>query len=158
MLNYSRLFLFILILLLIGNNHQQTEERPILRTQPRYVKPNIDLMKENPSIQRYLKDSINRVPFNPPTIYIHLEPLHPKLLGITYKLSNNTYLIGLNPLYSHHTLQRTLHHELVHVKQLDRGQINGHLWKGQPQDWSLPWAQRPWELEAERETDLLYKP
>ena len=158
MLHYSRLLILILTFFLIGQNHMATKKRPILRTQPRYVKPNIDLMKENPSIQRYLKDSINRVPFNQPTIYIQLQPLHPKLLGITHKLTHNTYLIGLNPLYSHHTLQRTLHHELVHVKQLDRGLIKGHLWKGQPQDWSLPWSERPWELEAERETNLLYKP
>ena len=158
MLHYLRLLLLILTFFLIGQNHSATKKRPILRTQPRYVKPNIDLMKQNPSIQRYLKDSINHIPFNQPQIYIQLEPLHPRLLGITYRLANNTYLIGLNPLYSHPQLQRTLHHELVHIKQLDRGLINGHLWKGKPQDWSLPWSQRPWEVQAERETRLLYKP
>ena len=115
-------------------------------------------MEKNPSIQRYIKDSINRVPFNQPQIYIQLEPLHPRLIGITYKLANNLYLIGLNPLYSHLTLQRTLFHELVHVKQLDRQHLNGSLWMGLPQDWSLPWSSRPWEQQAERETDLLYKP
>lgn len=125
---------------------------------PRYVKPNIDLMEKNPSIQRYLRDSINNNPFNQPTIYIQLEPLHPRLLGITYKLQTNTYLIGLNPLYSHQTLQRTLHHELVHVKQLDRQHLYKGLWMGKPQDWSLPWTKRPWEQQAERETRLLYKP
>ena len=128
------------------------------RPQPRYEKPNIDLMEKNPSIQRYIKDSINRVPFNQPQIYIQLEPLHPRLIGITYKLQNNLYLIGLNPLYSQQTLERTLFHELVHVKQLDRQHLNGSLWMGLPQDWSLPWSSRPWEQQAERETDLLYKP
>jgi hypothetical protein len=115
-------------------------------------------MEKNPSIQRYIKDSINRGPFNKPTIYIQLEPLHPRLIGITYKLANNTYLIGLNPLYSHLTLQRTLFHELVHVKQLDRKWIDGDLWMGRKQDWSLPWSSRPWEQQAEAETDLFYKP
>ena len=157
MLHYTRLLLLILTSMLIGLHHSAPKPTA-LRTQPRYVKPNIDLMKQNPSIQRYLKDSIYHQPFNQPQIYIQLEPLHPRLLGITYRLANNTYLIGLNPLYSHPRLQRTLHHELVHVKQLDRGLINGHLWKGKPQDWSLPWSERPWELEAERETNLLYKP
>ena len=126
--------------------------------RPRYQQPNIERMEKNPSIQRYLRDSINRNPFNQPQIYIQLEPLHPRLLGITYKLANNTYLIGLNPLYSHPTLQRTLFHELVHVKQLDRQHLNGTLWMGQPQDWSLPWSSRPWEQQAEAETELLYKP
>lgn len=128
------------------------------RLAPRYQKPNIDLMEKNPSIQRYLRDSINNNPFNQPQIYIQLEPLHPRLLGITYKLANNTYLIGLNPIYSHQDLQRTLFHELVHVKQLDRGHLYGSLWMGKPQDWSLPWHSRPWEQQAEAETRLLYKP
>ena len=126
--------------------------------RPRYQQPNIERMEKNPSIQRYIKDSINIAPFNQPQIYIQLEPLHPRLLGITYKLANNLYLIGLNPIYSHPILQRTLFHELVHVKQLDRQHLNGHLWMGQPQDWSLPWSSRPWEQQAERETELLYKP
>ena len=126
--------------------------------RPRYQQPHIERMEKNPSIQRYLKDSINRNPFNQPQIYIQLEPLHPRLLGITYKLAPNTYLIGLNPLYSHPTLQRTLFHELVHVKQLDRQHLNGSLWMGKPQDWSLPWSSRPWEQQAEAETELFYKP
>ena len=129
-----------------------------VRPQPRYEKPNIERMEKNPSIQRYIKDSINHIPFNQPTIYIQLEPLHPRLLGITYKLASNTYLIGLNPLYSQQTLKRTLFHELVHVKQLDRGHLHGSLWMGEPQDWSLPWSSRPWEQQAEAETELLYKP
>ena len=151
----SRPLLLLITLFLIWLQINYKEPK---RTQPRYTKPNIDLMEKNPSIQRYIKDSINRVPFNQPTIYIQLEPLHPRLLGITYKLQNNTYLIGLNPLYSQQTLQRTLFHELVHVKQLDRQHLNGSLWMGLPQDWSLPWSSRPWEQQAERETDLLYKP
>ena len=151
----SRPLLLLITLFLIWLQINYKEPK---RTQPRYTKPNIDLMEKNPSIQRYIKDSINRVPFNQPQIYIQLEPLHPRLLGITYKLENNTYLIGLNPLYSQLTLQRTLFHELVHVKQLDRHHLHGSLWMGLPQDWSLPWSSRPWEQQAERETDLLYKP
>ena len=147
------LLLITIFLIWLQINHEDPK-----RPQPRYTKPNIDLMEKNPSIQRYIKDSINRVPFNQPQIYIQLEPLHPRLIGITYKLANNLYLIGLNPLYSHLTLQRTLFHELVHVKQLDRQHLNGSLWMGLPQDWSLPWSSRPWEQQAERETDLLYKP
>jgi len=147
------LLLITIFLIWLQINHEEPK-----RPQPRYTKPNIDLMEKNPSIQRYIKDSINRVPFNQPQIYIQLEPLHPRLIGITYKLANNLYLIGLNPLYSQQTLQRTLFHELVHVKQLDRQHLNGSLWMGLPQDWSLPWSSRPWEQQAERETDLLYKP
>ena len=148
----------LLILITIFLIWLQINYKDPVRPQPRYQKPNIDLMEKNPSIQRYIKDSINHIPFNQPTIYIQLEPLHPRLLGITYKLASNTYLIGLNPLYSQQTLQRTLFHELVHVKQLDRGHLYGSLWMGKPQDWSLPWSSRPWEQQAERETHKLYKP
>jgi len=151
----SRPLLLLITLFLIWLQINYKEPR---RPQPRYTKPNIERMEKNPSIQRYIKDSINRVPFNQPQIYIQLEPLHPRLIGITYKLQNNLYLIGLNPLYSQQTLERTLFHELVHVKQLDRQHLNGSLWMGLPQDWSLPWSSRPWEQQAERETDLLYKP
>ena len=142
---------FFLIWLQINHEEPRTH-------RPKYQQPNIERMEKNPSIQRYLRDSINIAPFNKPTIYIQLEPLHPRLLGITYKLANNTYLIGLNPLYSQQTLERTLFHELVHVKQLDRNHLYGSLWMGKPQDWSLPWSSRPWEQQAEAETDKLYKP
>ena len=151
----SRLLLIILTPLFIWLHLNYKEPKQLA---PRYTKPNIERMEKNPSIQQYIKDSINRVPFNQPQIYIQLEPLHPRLIGITYKLANNLYLIGLNPLYSHLTLQRTLFHELVHVKQLDRQHLNGQLWMGLPQDWSLPWSSRPWEQQAEAETHKLYKP
>ena len=105
-----------------------------------------------------MADSIQQYPFNKPQILIQLEPLHPGLLGITYKLNPNLYLIGLNPLYSHLTLERTLFHELVHVKQLVNRDLDGKLWKGQLQDWTLPWSSRPWEQQAEAETRLFYKP
>lgn len=147
------LILLTTLLLYLEINHQEPQ-----RSQPRYVKPNIERMEKNQSIQEYIKDSINNNPFNQPQILIQLEPLHPRLIGITYKLQNNLYLIGLNPLYSHLTLQRTLFHELVHVKQLDRQHLNGDQWMGKPQDWSLPWSSRPWEQQAEAETDLFYKP
>ena len=142
---------FFLIWLQINHEEPRTP-------RPRYQQPNIERMENNQSIQEYIKDSIHIAPFNKPTIYIQLEPLHPRLLGITYKLANNTYLIGLNPLYSQQTLERTLFHELVHVKQLDRHHLHGSLWMGKPQDWSLPWSSRPWEQQAEAETRLLYKP
>ena len=151
----SRPLLLIITTILLWSNINHKAART---HTPRYVKPNIDLMEKNPSIQRYIKDSINNNPFNQPQIYIQLEPLHPRLLGITYKLANNIYLIGLNPLYRHQDLQRTLFHELVHVKQLDRQHLDRDLWMGQPQDWSLPWHSRPWEQQAEAETRLLYKP
>lgn len=153
MQNRPLLLIITFFLIWLEINHE--EPRTLA---PRYQQPNIERMEKNPSIQRYLRDSIHIAPFNKPTIYIQLEPLHPRLLGITYKLANNTYLIGLNPLYSQQTLQRTLFHELVHVKQLDRNHLYGSLWMGKPQDWSLPWSSRPWEQQAEAETDKLYKP
>ena len=151
----NRPLLLLITIFLIWSNINYKEPRT---HRPQYIKPNIERMEKNPSIQRYLRDSIHNNPFNKPQIYIQLEPLHPRLLGITYKLANNIYLIGLNPIYSQQTLQRTLFHELVHVKQLDRNHLYGSLWMGKPQDWSLPWSSRPWEQQAEAETHLLYKP
>ena len=147
------LILLTTLLLYLQINHEEPQ-----RPQPRYVKPQINLMLQNPSIKEYMADSIQQYPFNKPQILIQLEPLHPRLLGITYKLQNNLYLIGLNPLYSHLTLQRTLFHELVHVKQLVNRDLDGKLWKGQLQDWTLTWSSRPWEQQAEAETRLFYKP
>ena len=98
-----------------------------------------------------------------PQIDIILQPLLPNIIGITHNLGNNRYLIGLNMFHRQSILQRTLHHELVHVKQfhlnlLDK-QTNGiDTWLGKPIDWSLPWASRPWEQMAEEETRQLYNP
>ena len=147
------LLLITIFLIWLQINHEEPKTH-----RPKHQQPNIERMEKNPSIQEYIKDSINNNPFNQPQIYIQLEPLHPRLLGITYQLANNIYLIGLNPIYSQQTLERTLFHELVHVKQLDRNHLYGSLWMGKPQDWSLPWSSRPWEQQAEAETHLLYKP
>ena len=67
------LILLTLILLYLEINHEEPH-----RSQPRYIKPNINRMLENPSIKEYMADSIQQYPFNKPQILIQL--LHCTLL------------------------------------------------------------------------------
>jgi hypothetical protein len=44
-------------------------------------------------------------------------------------------------------------HELIHAQQIIRGDLvqegNIWYWKGEVVDWSISWANRPWEIDAE---------
>ena len=54
----------------------------------------------------------------------------------------------------------TIAHELVHVKQYARREIDGYnmAWKKQPVPEGTPYAELPWEIEAyQMEKDLLQK-
>ena len=158
-LHSLRILLLIWSTLIIGLNLSAPKGPQQPQPPQGWIKPNIELMQTNPSIERYIRDSIlPHPPLRPVYIHIHFQPLHPRYLGQTIQLGTNRYLIALNPIYTHPRLERTLHHELVHVKQHLRKDIEGNLWKGQPMDWSRPWSQRPWEVQAERETQLLFKP
>lgn len=152
-----RILLMLMSTLLIGLQLSAPQGKPKPQPPKGWIRPNIELMQQNPSIQRYIRDSIlPPPPLRPVNIHIKFQPLHPRYLGQTIQLDNNLYLIALNPIYTHPSLERTLHHELVHVKQHLRKDIEDNKWKGQPMDWSLPWSQRPWEVQAERETELLF--
>tara|TARA_B110000977_G_C10956593_1_gene446848 strand:- start:96 stop:563 length:468 start_codon:yes stop_codon:yes gene_type:complete len=150
----------LILILVIGI--QLLPETP--KPTKQWREPSLNRIIQHPDNQRYIRDSINRGHFmQHPQIDIILQPLLPNIIGITHNLGNNRYLIGLNMFHRQSILTRTLHHELVHVKQfhlnlLDK-QTNGiDLWIGKPIDWSLPWASRPWEQMAEEETRQLYNP
>lgn len=148
------LSIFLIVLHLSAPTRQPKSQPP-----SGWERPSIERMQTNPSIQRYIRDSIYPgPPLRPVHIHIKFQPLNPRYLGQTIQLNSHRYLIALNPIYTHSRLERTLHHELVHVKQHLRKDIDGSSWKGKPMDWSRPWSQRPWEIQAERETELLYKP
>lgn len=158
-LHSLRILLLFLSISLIGLHLSAPKGSTKPQTPLGWERPSIERMQQNPSIQRYLRDSIlPPPPLRPIYIHIKFQPLHPRYLGQTVQLQPDRYLIALNPIYTHPLLERTLHHELVHVKQHLRKDIEDNKWRGQPMDWSRPWSERPWEVQAEWETRLLYKP
>ena len=52
-----------------------------------------------------------------------------------------------------------LAHEMVHVKQLAKGQLKvhrkGYTWRGKVYPSKTPYAERPWEIEAYAKQELL---
>lgn len=60
--------------------------------------------------------------------------------------------IGLRPRLPALELALTLSHEMVHIKQLSKGQLredrNGFTWMGKRWAKDTPYLERPWELEA----------
>lgn len=107
----------------------------------------------------YIRDSIQPpIPQVPITIIINEYLRWDKIAGSTHQITDNVYLIQLNQLHKRDQWS-TVIHELVHVKQmvkrhLVRAQLQWY-WHQKPIDWRLPYKQRPWELEAERESLLI---
>jgi len=74
--------------------------------------------------------------------------------GVTYDLGNSTFLIQLAHQSKNIDRWWTLLHEWAHVYQFDLGKleepVNGPIkWMGLPNDFSKPWSERPWELDAD---------
>jgi len=104
---------------------------------------------------QYIQDSIQRpIPQHPIQIEIRVAFLPPNIVGQTYPINQDQYLILLNPVHRS-KWPLTLLHELVHVKQFktQRLQYNTQTrewyWLNQPCNWLTPWSERPWEQEAE---------
>lgn len=104
---------------------------------------------------QYIQDSIQR-PVPQYQIQIEIKPafLDQSIAGQTYQINQDHYLILLNPIHRDQwTL--TLLHELVHVKQFKDQKLqyspstHQWTWLQRPIDWSQPWADRPWEQEAD---------
>jgi len=107
----------------------------------------------------YIEDSIQPPPpFNPIQIQIYHYPLPIRIAGETRQITSTQYLIILNPIH-HQTAHHTMYHELVHVKQMVREDLKlinqTWYWKDQPIDWTQPYKEREWELEAQREADQI---
>jgi hypothetical protein len=78
-----------------------------------------------------------------------------KRIGCINKFLEKDYLIRIDNKLPLHRLLSTLAHEMVHAKQMIRGEIkmlkyrNGrpkHIWHGE--EVRLPYNKQPWELEA----------
>lgn len=108
-----------------------------------------------PQHRQYIQDSIQPpIPQHQIQIEIRVALLPPTIIGQTYPINPDQYLILLNPLHRS-KWSLTLLHELVHVKQFrtKRLQWNAETrewyWLGQPCNWSTTWSARPWEQEAD---------
>ena len=112
---------------------------------------------------QYIQDSIQRpIPQHPIQIEIRVALLPPNIVGQTYPINQDQYLILLNPVHRS-KWSLTLLHELVHVKQFktQRLQYNQQTrqwsWLNQPINWLTPWSERPWEQEADRQALQYYQ-
>lgn len=118
--------------------------------------------KPLPGHTKYIEDSIQPPPpFNPIKIIVTSKRLGPYIAGKTIQITDQAYLIQLNPDYRdrHHL---TFYHELTHVKQMVRQHLRQEnqiwYWHNQPVDWNQPYHQRPWELEAIKEANKCTQP
>ena len=85
------------------------------------------------------------------------------LEGLIVEIGLNHYQILLNKRLTKHNLHRVLFHELIHLKQSHSGRLTpcnhvsvDFMGKHYPHVNSVPYLQRPWEMEAfEHERYLL---
>lgn len=106
---------------------------------------------------QYIQDTIQRpIPEHQIQIEIYQAFLPPQTIGQTFQINQDQYLILLNPQYREHW-PLTILHELVHINQFKTRKLQYHpsthqwTWLQRPIDWTLPWADRPWEQEADLE-------
>jgi hypothetical protein len=70
------------------------------------------------------------------------------------------FVLEINRKQSEKEILKTIAHEMVHCKQYAYGQLNeqGTKWLSRKMDHdSIPYAKRPWEIEAFTVGDKLYK-
>lgn len=60
---------------------------------------------------------------------------------------------------SEEEMLKTLAHELVHVSQYSKGELNEEMtvWRGRKVSSEIPYCEQPWELEAEEIGICLYE-
>jgi hypothetical protein len=104
------------------------------------------------TIIKYKNTIVNRPPYLQPTIYLKSSPLYPTLLGLTREISPQVFIIDINILSNNPFIERTILHELIHVRQISSGQLvtlyNGWLWQNKFYSFDSPYESRPWEVEA----------
>lgn len=106
--------------------------------------------------KRWIEDSLNvDVPKLPWKIQWEIQPLHHKIAGITRLIGERHILIDLNPMYRYEW-DHVYMHELVHAAQIQEGRLtiidDLWYWDGELCDWTIPWDERPWEIDAEART------
>ena len=100
----------------------------------------------------YKNTIVNRPPYLQPTIYLKSSPLYPTILGLTREVNSQVFIIDINILLNNPFIERTILHELIHVKQISSGQLvnltNGWLWQSKFYAFDSPYETRPWEVQA----------
>lgn len=80
--------------------------------------------------------------------------------GVTYDYGV-VYLVKINSKQTMKEIGLTLAHELVHVKQMIRGQLkttkNSILWVGKPYKKNMEYLDMPWEVEAFSRQELILR-
>ena len=135
-----------ILAILLGINREQ--EQPTI-SSPNYTPFQIEALH-----REYIRDSIQpRLPERQWQIIIQETLLWPTMYGVTYKPAERTILILVNVTAPDGRL--TLQHELIHAKQMVRGELtqqgNQWYWQGQPVDWNSEYTARPWEVQARTE-------
>lgn len=83
--------------------------------------------------------------------------------GVTVPMpGTGMYFVVLNPKPAIEALGVTLAHELVHVAQMSRGTLRGAargatIWAGVRYPSSVPYLDRPWEIQAFAQQELLLR-
>ncbi len=71
------------------------------------------------------------------------------------------YRLSLHSRISPSTLPLIICHEMIHLKQYDKGELklnkNGAIWKGEFYKKETPYFERPWEIEANAEMKNIEK-
>jgi hypothetical protein len=83
-------------------------------------------------------------------------------LGTTIPLTGlDTFLVVLKPTRNWMNLGVTLAHELTHVAQFAKGQLQlaktGKLWKGRLYKNNHPYLDQPWEIQAFERQELIFR-
>ena len=81
--------------------------------------------------------------------------------GLATKISDDIYVVTINSNQPVKDIGITLAHELVHVKQMIRGQLktNGRseFWMGKRYSNKTSYMNRPWELEAFAKQEIMFR-
>ena len=76
-------------------------------------------------------------------------------------LGIDTFLIVIKPTRNLHELGVTLALELIHVAQVAKGKLRfvprGCVWQGKFYNRQVPYLSKPWEIQAFREQELLFR-
>jgi hypothetical protein len=94
------------------------------------------------------------------TLFISLDANCPHS-GLANKISDDFYVVTINSNQQVKDIGITLAHELVHIKQMVRGQLktNGRseFWMGKRYSSKTSYMNRPWELEAFAKQEIMFR-
>ncbi len=72
----------------------------------------------------------------------------------SYSRDNSIVCVFVDPESNVKSMLSSLAHEMIHAWQVDRGDLQGHSWKGEDMS-HLPYHFQPWEMEAYGHQDMV---